>query len=405
MIKNARLPLILSALVALSSCATKPELPAPENAPAERDVQRDSQDRKEGNASSTIRLLFAGDIMAHEENFVPGRFDRIWRHVSDKISAADLAFANIESPVMDAKGWRAYPTFNMHTDYVEAAIKAGFDVFSLANNHTNDQYLKGIQSTRDFFSSREGIWAAGLRKAAGEGPTYQIVEKDVADGGKWRILFVAFTELLNRPDYAEYVDYYQSTAEKRRELKGKLAKIKAESGCDIFVISVHTDEPEYILRVTENHRKFFRELVNECGADIVWANHPHVAKEWEQISADDGRDAFIMYANGNTISGQRRDPQFKAPATNRDYTGEGIFMEVTLEKKDDGEKISVAIKDSSASLVTVMIADDGRYVLRFLDDELLDTLDKAEYLKWRDYLFERKRIMESYIPALKKERP
>ncbi len=293
----------------LISCGTTSNISNPENENSNSQNQEQSQtqnlekklseyNEKINSSNSKINLLFAGDVMAHEENFVPGKFDRIWKYVAPKIQSADLAFCNLESPVMDSKGWRAYPTFNMHTDYVEEVIKAGFDVFSLANNHTNDQYLKGINSTRDYFKNHQGVWAAGLREYADAPLTYQIVEKEVELKDKngnpiyeidengnetgnikaenWKILFVAITELLNRPDYSNYVDYYPR--DKRIELKNALNKLKTTKEHDLFVVSMHSDEPEYVLKVSNDHKTFCHTLIEECGVDIVWSNHPHVGQ-------------------------------------------------------------------------------------------------------------------------------
>jgi len=91
---------------------------------------------------------------------------------------------------------------------------------------------------------------------------------------------------------------------------------------------------------------------------------------------------------------------FDNPGDSFDYRGEGIFMELSYEKrrvKKDGEKKST-LKKTKASLITVMVAADDRYVIRFLDDRLLEVLDEAEYLQWKDYLSKRKKLMESYLP-------
>ena len=161
------------------------------------------------------------------------------------------------------------------------------------------------------------------------------------------------------------------------------------------MVSVHSDEPEYVLKPTGDHVSFCRLLADECGADVVWSNHPHVVQPWEEYRTKDGRKSLIMLANGNTISGQRRDPQFSRPETIRDYTGEGILMRAEFERKPGG---NVELKSFEPLLVTTLTAADGRYVLRFLDDGLLDALDRAEYTKWRDYLERRKKLMEEYLP-------
>ena len=95
----------------------------------------------------TITLLFAGDIMAHNVNYYISDYPKIWRDVKYLIEPCDLAFANIEAPIDNTQKWQTYPNFNMPQAFVEAAVDAGFDVFSLCNNHTNDQGLNGIKET------------------------------------------------------------------------------------------------------------------------------------------------------------------------------------------------------------------------------------------------------------------
>ncbi len=75
--------------------------------------------------------MFAGDIMAHSVNYYITTYEKIWRDVRDVISEPDLAFANIEAPIDTTKPASSYPNFNMTQKYVQAAVDAGFDVFSL----------------------------------------------------------------------------------------------------------------------------------------------------------------------------------------------------------------------------------------------------------------------------------
>ena len=106
-----------------------------------------SQAKKSDIDSPTITITFAGDIMAHTYNHNITKYDKIWRDVKSYIEDSDLAFANLESPVDQTKPVASYPNFNLPLRYVEAAIDAGFDVFSLANNHSFDQFEKGIANT------------------------------------------------------------------------------------------------------------------------------------------------------------------------------------------------------------------------------------------------------------------
>ena len=353
---------------------------------------------KNENSENTLSLIFAGDIMAHTPNYKNTDYARIWRDVAPLVSSGNLSFANVEAPVANSLPWSTYPQFNMHSEYVEAAIAAGFNVFSLANNHTNDQYLEGIKETKKYFDSHKGIWTCGLKEKSGDALTYKIIEKK-----GWKVLFVAITEILNQNDYSSYIDYYPSTEKKRAQLMEELKDLQERSKCDLFVLSIHTDEPEYVLKITENHRNFYKKLIEECKADIIWANHPHIVKPFEETAASSyytknlgqkERKAFIMYSNGNTISAQRTNPQFAAPETARDNTGDGLILKMKAEKKSDG---SVIFSGYEPHLITTYITPSWQFVIKKLDDDFIKTLDRAEIVNWAKYLTERKKIMEKVL--------
>ena len=354
-----------------------------------------SETPSEPKAPQKLTLLFAGDIMAHKNNYSYPNFGAIWEDVAPLVTSADLAFANVEAPVANSLEWSTYPQFNMHSNYVEAAIQAGFDVFSLANNHTNDKSLAGMQETRRWFARREGIWACGIKEKANAPLTYQLVEKD-----GWRILFVAFTQVLNSWDSVAYIDYVQSTDEKQAALVATLASLKAEHAPDLFVVSVHADEVEYKRTVWQKQKDFYHRLVREAGADVVWSNHAHVVKPWELVppSAETPHGALIMYANGNTISGQRTNPQFAAPDTERDWTGDGLMMTVTFTKLTDTAS-TIALNSYEPHFITTILAADGQPVIRLLDDDLVRSMRRAGRPAWSDYLAARKQLMESMSEA------
>ena len=388
--------------LALASCASSPRASADNDDAADAEpllptIVTDTDDTPSSPLQpappQTLTLLFAGDIMAHQNNYSYSDFGAIWEDVAPLVSSADLAFANVEAPVADSLAWSTYPQFNMHSSYVEAAIDAGFDVFSLANNHSNDKGLAGLHETRRWFTARAGIWACGIKETAGAPLTYQVVEKD-----GWRILFVAFTQVLNSWDSVAYLDYVQSTDEKQTAVLAALAALKAEHTPDLFVVSVHADEVEYKRTVWQKQRDFYRRLVHETGADIVWSNHAHVVKPWELVPPNDDtpHGALIMYANGNTISGQRTSPHWDAPDTERDWTGDGLMLTVTVEKRTDaGAGSGVAITGCEPHFITTILAANGQPVIRLLDDDLVHSMRRAGRAVWADYLAARKRLMES----------
>ena len=101
-----------------------------------------------------------------------------------------------------------------------------------------------------------------------------------------------------------------------------------------------------------------------------------------------------MYANGNTISAQRTNPQFTAPDTPRDYTGEGLILKLKATKMSDG---SVILGDYEPHLITTYITPSWQFVIKLLNDDFIATLDRAELVTWAKYLIERKKLMEKVL--------
>ena len=308
------------------------------------------------------------------------------------VKEADLSFANLETPVDKNVPYSTYPNFNVHSAYAQATFDAGFCVFSLANNHTNDQGRDGIIETRNYFSevrestkdSERPIYSAGLKEKSGGDLTYEVIEKN-----GWKILFVAFTELLNSPTASSWIDYIPPTKERRESLIKELVKLRKENPCDLFVVSIHTSEPEYVFEITEKQKNFYYDLL-ESSADVIWCNHPHVSKKWEVVNIQGKAKKIIFYDMGNTISAQRTNPQFKNPETLRDYTGDGYMARVRFVK-NQGETQIVFV---DPILLTTYITPENQYVIKILNDNFLSELKSQENHKWADYLFERKKLME-----------
>ncbi|MCK9168880.1 MAG: CapA family protein [Treponema sp.] len=334
--------------------------------------------------------------MAHVQNFKINDYSVIWHDAAPVIQSADFSFANIESPVDDDIPYTSYPAFNMHHEYPEAAIQAGFNVFSLTNNHANDQSLAGIMHTLKWAEETENKYAGnsrpvyftGLHNKKNEPVDYVIIKKD-----RWTIVFCAVTEILNKNDCKEYMNYVPANERARREFEKHLQEIKKQNQCDLLILSIHAAVPEYVREVSDSQRTYYYELINS-GVDIVWANHPHVVQERELIGIEGtgGFSKLIMYANGNTISGQRRDPKLDAPYGQREYTGDGLLYKVTYTKK--GDSSHAVLEETESYYITTYINTASQFVIKFLNDDFIDYLKDAGRINWSSYISERKKIME-----------
>ena len=354
----------------------------------EKVVLAETDDKDE--TDDEIRLLFAGDIMAHTNNYHISSFDKIWRDVKYLIDGNDLVFANIEAPVDTTKPVSSYPNFNMPQNYVQAAVDAGFNVFSLCNNHSNDQYLDGIKETLKTVdricemaaknAPPRSLYFSGLKNSKESEFSYNIIEKS-----GWKILFLPMTELLNRPDFSEYINYIKTDDASRNEFIDYVKKLREKNPCTIFILSFHTAEPEYTRNITSRQEKFYKELIKN-GVDIIWANHAHIIKNRKIIvDTETNCDKLIMYANGNTISGQRRNPDLtsKNPNGERDNTGDGLFYKVTLKKDNKG---SVKIKKCEPIFITTYINTANEFVLKPLNQDFVNYLYSVPRTNWAKYI-------------------
>lgn len=347
----------------------------------------------------SITLLFAGDIMAHSVNYYISDYPKIWRDVKYMITPCDLAFGNIEAPIDNTQKQQSYPNFNMPQAYVEAAVDAGFNVFSLCNNHTNDQGLSGIKETiksaeRLVKRSKEvgqDIYFSGLKDGKSTAYTYNLIEKN-----GWKILFLPMTEILNRPQNSEWINYIDTSEKSRQAFIEYVKKLRKANPCDLMVLSLHAYEPEYTRKVTDSQNQFYMDLL-DAGIDILWANHAHIIKDRKYIfySATQSHKV-IMYANGNTISGQRTKPELtsKNPVGERDNTGDGLMVRLTFKKQEDGNP--PRITKSENLFITTYINTANEYVIKPLNQDFIDYLWDVPRANWARYIQHRIDINNEY---------
>src|SRR5215213_8360718 len=204
------------------------------------------------------------------------------------ISAADIAFANLEGAMIDGgtqtkcgPNSKFCYTFGMPTRYGKHLKDAGFDIVSLANNHSSDFGAEGRASTRKAIASL-GIIHAGA-------DTQDIPVMNVK--GR-RIAFVAFA---TNPVSLNLID-----VENSRRVVADVAR-----RADIVVVSFHGgaegSSAQHVPYGSETYlggargdlRKFTRAVV-DAGADLVLGHGPHVVRGMEVY-----KDRLIVYSLGN----------------------------------------------------------------------------------------------------------
>ncbi len=223
-----------------------------------------------------------GRLMAVNSPYYPFLLTR------ELTSAADVAFANLECALTSRGVPQGGIALRAHPRAVEGLSDAGFDVLSLANNHSDDYGAVGLLDTIAALEE-EGISHVGI-----EGATGVAGSPTVIDAGGAKIAFLAYNHV--EPRYRGQQDGLPSP----RWLEPEVVYDdvgRARGQADIVVVSFHWGT-EYIPVPDAFQQEVARRTV-EAGADLVLGHHPHVVGGAAFLE-----QGFVAYSLGNFIFDQ-----------------------------------------------------------------------------------------------------
>ena len=244
-------------------------------------------------ANEKITVAAVGDIMlgstSQPERGLPAEDGaKMLSDVAPVLSAADLAFGNLEGPMLEGgTSTKCRPTsrlcyaFRVPTRYGKHLKDAGFDLMSLANNHASDFGLEGRQSTVRVLNQL-GIAHAGAD--FNDTPTLNIKGK--------RIGVIAFA--------TNAISYNVNDIPAARKVVERVARQS-----DIVIVSFHAGAegaaaqnvprgPETFLGEPRGNLREFARAVIDAGADLVLGHGPHVVRGMEIYNK-----RLIAYSLGN----------------------------------------------------------------------------------------------------------
>jgi poly-gamma-glutamate synthesis protein (capsule biosynthesis protein) len=247
-----------------------------------------------------VRILAVGDILMHQDVQLSARQSQgglrsLWSEVEPMIHGADIAFANLETPVAPVSGHPGRPFLFNAPAGLPAALKAsGFTVLSTANNHAYDQGVPGVVETLQRLRA-EGLVPVGSGATRPEAEQVRIVESHGL-----RIAFLGFTDIfninLNRRADEPWVCPLDPAA-------ACAAVRAARARADAVVVSLHWGV-EYSHQPTARQREVAGQLAG-AGADLILGAHPHALQPVEFLERA-GHRTLVVYSMGNFVSNQDR---------------------------------------------------------------------------------------------------
>lgn len=245
-----------------------------------------------------MKIAFVGDVMLGRlvnETLKTMPLDYPWGDTIPVLRESDLRIGNLECVISDwGAPWGVTPkVFHFRTDAknIEALKIAGFNLVSIANNHSLDYECEGL------FEMIKTLEAAGIHHAGAGANADAACSPAFIEAVGSIVGCVAFTD--NEPAWEAvgqnpgvcYVPIDESDG-RARQLFELVRQTKKKAG--IVIVSAHWG-PNWGYQPLPEHIHFGRLLV-ENGADIVFGHSSHVFRAVEIY-----RGRPIFYSTGNFV--------------------------------------------------------------------------------------------------------
>ncbi|MBR6690824.1 MAG: CapA family protein [Bacilli bacterium] len=241
-----------------------------------------------------MSLIAVGDILIHESVYKDAYnketntydFHYMFTDIEPIIKKYDLKFCNQESAIGGRSlGISGYPSFNSPDEIGDELVNLGFNLISLANNHTLDKGEDAALYSNSYWKSKN-VNFAGSYSSDEERNEVKIYEQN---GIKYA--FLAYTVNSNAKVRKDYLLNMYSADKAKNDID------KVKDQVDVIIVSMHwgvedTNTP------TESQRQI-ADYLSSLGVNLIIGHHPHVVQPVEYVN-----DTLVIYSLGNFISNQ-----------------------------------------------------------------------------------------------------
>ncbi|MBQ9531132.1 MAG: CapA family protein [Eubacterium sp.] len=302
-----------------------------------------------------VSIVAVGDNLIHNTLIAAGEkddgtrdYNSFYEDINRYIKPADIAIINQETMLGGSSfKYSGYPNFNTPWEVGEAAINAGFNVFTCATNHSMDIGTAGIEKELEFFEKHPEVVHVGTYASQDDYNKITYMEKN---GLKFAFLnYTQHTNGIGVPENKSYVVKFLKEELVKKEIK------QARKNADVVIVLPHWEQ-ENSHDVIELQRKYVK-IFSDLGVDIVIGTHPHVLQPVEWVKNEEtGKKMLVYYSIGNFISHQINLNQMV-----------GGMAEITVERVDGEIQITNA---KLAPVIDFYKNSNGKYkfsVYKFSD--------------------------------------
>lgn len=256
----------------------------------------------EKNDNEKLTLNIAGDLMPYSQ-INSKTCGNLW---TEKIEFfdADIVVANLETPIdlhQDASQVPELMLSNMNFNCTEEQFEImngrGFDVLSVANNHTLDMGYKGAHNTKAYLN-KKGIQTCGVGNI---NQTHCVVSQK-----GFKIGFISYTYSLNQFEVDLSKDLKVNLLPLNKvdgcsiSAIRKEAKLVKEQGAEFVVLLIHTGNAYQIMPGSQT-QVLMKNIAEESEIDFIVGGHPHNIQPIELFNRN-GKSIPAAYSLGDFIA-------------------------------------------------------------------------------------------------------
>ena len=342
-------------------------------------INNDSKINIDNNNSSTsISLIMAGDNLINDKLYNTAKkgdgsydFRSMYSYIKDIVKNYDLAYYNQETILGGSEiGVSSYPAFNSPYEVGDATIDAGFNLVSLATNHTLDRGEKAIINSLNYWNNKSNVLTSGSYLSNNDRNKINI--KEVNNITYTMLNYTYGTNGIKVPEGKEYLvniwpcnsnnpDNDTKYQEYKKTVKEDIERVRDK--VDLLIVAMHFGV-EYT-HVPTNYQIDMAEFLSSLGVDIIIGTHPHVIMPITYIN-----DTLVIYSLGNFLSAQD---------TNNDYnTTVGLLSSIKITKNiDKDNNTSIKLSDLNNELIYTT-NKDGYKIIPFSNPDIKDYLNDYE---------------------------
>lgn len=293
--------------------------------------KKDNDEEKE-NYETSATFVAVGDALIHgavyKDAYSNGVYDfnNMFTEVKPIFEQYDLRYYNQETILGGTSlGLSSYPLFNSPQEVGDAFMNMGFNLVSLATNHSLDYGEKGLVNSINYWGKQEGVIAAGSYESEESRITPRIMEKN---GITYTLLsYSTLTNGLRIPSGKDYLfDLYSE-----EKVKADVERVRDK--VDVVMVAMHWGA-EYTHTPVQEEKTIAKYLAS-LGVDIVIGTHPHVVQPIDFID-----NTMVIYSLGNFISSQIGIERLV-----------GLMASVTIKKSVVDGVSTITLENPSAELV------------------------------------------------------